>query len=377
MHSPGHPSGASASQANGLVNRSPSMPAGEHRMKLLSTVFRSFGVAVLAFAASASPGLGQGGTGGNRLNVYVAGTAGGGADTYARLLGRHIGQYLPGKPTVVVQNMPGAGGIRAANFMAEAAPRDGSAVALFVGGPLLEPLIGARNPGYDMSQFNWIGAISRDVSLCFSWSAAPFKTLDDVKQKEMVVAGTGAGSETDTFPVILNELLNTRFKVVTGYLGTNETYLAIESGEAHGRCGSTYSSLKSTKADWLRDRKINVLVQFGLEKSPELPDVPLVRDLVPRQEDKQLVDFLVATTAIGRAVGAPPGTPNDKVEALRRAFDDTMKDAAFLSEARTIQAEISPTRGEDVQKVIATLYATPKPISERAKALLGTGDVKR
>src|SRR6266850_1793179 len=184
------------------------------------------------------------------VTITVAGTAGGGIDLYARLVARHLGRHIPGHPTVTVQVMPGAGGIRAASYLATAAPRDGTALATFAGGPVLEPLIGGRNPGYDMSQFTWIGAVTKDVGLCLAWGASPFKTIEDVKKDQMIVAGTGAGSETDTWPVILNDVLGTKFKIVTGYLGSQETILAVERGEADGRCGLSYSSLKSAKPDW-------------------------------------------------------------------------------------------------------------------------------
>ena len=304
------------------------------------------------------------------LTIYVAGTAGGGIDLYARMLGRYLGRHIPGNPVVNVQDMPGAGGIRAANFLAETAPKDASALATFPGGPLIEPLIGARNPGYDMSQFQWIGAISRDVSVCVSWASGPFARVEDAKKQEMIVAGTGAGSETDTIPVILNEVMGTKFRVITGYLGSKETFMAIENGETHGRCGLTYSSLKASKPDWLKDKKVNILMQMGLEKSPELPDVPLANDLIAKAEDRQLLDLLITGTSVGRPIAAPPGTSPARVAILRRAFDETMKDPALLEEGRTIQAEISPTSGEEVQKIITRLYATPKSVVERAKRLL-------
>ncbi len=320
--------------------------------------------------AAASPVLAQQGeTMPKTITIYVAGTAGGGIDLYARMLGRHIGKYIPGNPTINVQDMPGAGGIRAANFIAETAPKDGGAMGTFPGGPLAEPLIGARNPGYDMSQFQWIGAISRDVSLCISWKGSPFKSLDDARKQEMIVAGTGAGSETDSIPLILNDVLKTKFRVVTGYLGTKETFMAIESGEAHGRCGLTFSSLKASKPDWLRDDKINIMLQMGLEKSRELPNVPLASDLLS-PEDRQVLELVTMGTAVGRPFAAPPGTPPARVEILRRAFDAVMKDRALLEEGRAMQAEISPTSGEEVQKIIARLYATPKPVVDRAKKLL-------
>jgi tripartite-type tricarboxylate transporter receptor subunit TctC len=301
------------------------------------------------------------------VTIYVAGTAGGGIDLFARLVGRHLGRHIPGNPTVTVQDMPGAGGIRAANFLAQQAPRDGTAMTTFANGPIIEPLIGPRNPGYNASQFTWIGALTKDVGLCISWGASPFKTIDDARKQQMVVAGTGAGSETDTWPIILNELLGTKFKVVTGYLGSQETILAIERGEAHGRCIFSLSALKTAKPDWLTDKKINILLQVGLEKSPEFPDVPLLLDLLKNEADRQMVALLVGATAMARPFAAPPGVPESTAALLRRAFDATMQDAEFLSDASKMKADISPTKGEDVQNIVARIYATPQPVIDRVK----------
>ena len=304
------------------------------------------------------------------VTIYVAGPAGGGIDLYARLVARHLGRHIPGKPTVTVQVMPGAGGIRAANYLAEQAPRDGTAITTFANGPILEPLIGARNPGYDMSGFTWIGAITKDIGLCISWGPTPFKTIDDVKTQQMIVAGTGAGSETDTWPIVLNDVLGTKFKLVTGYVGSQETILAIERGEAHGRCVFSQSALKIAKPDWLRDKKINVLVLTALEKSAEFPGVPAVVDLVTRQEDRQLLELMVGPTATARPFAAPPGMGADKAALLRRAFDATMQDGEFRAEAARMKADLAPTTGEDVQKLVARIYATPRPVVERVKKLL-------
>jgi tripartite-type tricarboxylate transporter receptor subunit TctC len=304
------------------------------------------------------------------VTIYVAGTAGGGIDLYARLLGRHIGRHIPGKPTVTVQLMPGAGGIRAATFLAEQAPRDGTAIGTFAGGPILEPLIGSRKPGYDMSQFTMIGAVTKDVGLCMAWGASPFKIIDDVKTQQMVVAGTGAGSETDTWPIVLNDVVGTRFKLVTGYLGSQETILAIERGEAHGRCVFSYSALRIAKPDWLRDRKINVLLLTALERHPDFPDVPAVVELVSRTEDRQLLELMVGPGAMARPFVAPPGLPDSRTALLRRAFDATMQDLDFQAEATRIQADLAPTTGAEVQRLVGRLYATPRPVIERVKKLL-------
>ena|SRR5882757_7494506 len=335
-------------------------------------VFRLIVATAVLTSGASIPGRAADPTG-KQVTLVVAGTAGGGIDLYARLLARHFGGHLPGNPMIVPQDMPGAGGIRAANFLAQVAPRNGSTVGMFPGGPLIEPLIGSRNPGYDMSEFRWIGAISRDVSVCISWGASKFKSIQDVKENEMIVAGTGAASDTDMFPVVLNALLKTRFKVVTGYSGSRESLLAIESGEAHGRCGLTYSSLKATKPDWIRDGKINILLQLGLAKSTELPDVPLASDLLNSEEDRRLVELLVTSTAIGRPLAAPPGTSPDRVAALRTAFDATMRDPAFLEEGRKLQAEISATSGQDVQLIVERMYKTPTAVITRLKSVLAAG----
>ena len=304
------------------------------------------------------------------ITIYVAGTAGGGIDLLARALARHMGKYLQGAPNIVVQDMPGAGGIRAAHFLAESAPRDGTAIGTFAGGPVIEPLIGARNPGYDMSKFTWVGAVSKDVGVCLSYGTTPFKTIEDLRDKQMIVAGTGAGSDSDTYPIILNEVLKTKIKLITGYLGTKETIMAIETGEAHGRCSVAYSALKMARPDWLRDKKINVIMQFGLEKSSELPDVPLVLDFVKNPEDRQLMELLMGTMAVARPFMAPPGVPEVRATALRRAFDKTMKDEGFLAEAKQLQLDVEPTAGEEAQKIVQAMYATPKAVVERAKKLL-------
>jgi len=266
--------------------------------------------------------------------------------------------------------MPGAGGIRAAHFLAESAPRDGTAIGTFAGGPVIEPLIGARNPGYDMSKFTWVGAVSKDVGVCLSYGTTPFRTVDDLRNKEMIVAGTGAGSDSDTYPIILNQVLQTKIKLITGYLGTKETIMAIENGEAHGRCSVAYSALKMARPDWLRDKKINIIMQFGLEKSNELPDVPLVLDFVKNADDRQLMELLMGTMAVARPFMAPPGVPEGRANALRRAFDKTMKDEGFLAEARQLQLDVEPTSGEKAQKIVQSMYATPRAVVERAKKLL-------
>jgi tripartite-type tricarboxylate transporter receptor subunit TctC len=306
------------------------------------------------------------------INIYIAGGAGSGMDIYSRILAPHMARHISADTSINVQVMPGAGGIRAANFMAQTAPKDGSAMATFASGPLVEPLVGSRKQGYDMSQFFWIGAMSRDVTLCISWAASKFQTLDDVKQNEMIIAGTGAGAETDTIPLVLNDVLKTKFRVVSGYQTTSDTLLAIERGEVSGRCGISYTSLKGSRPNWLSEKKVKILLQMGAEKNPELPDVPLASDIIPKAEDRQVLDLLVGGTSINRPFAVPPGTPAATVAVLRKAFDAAMVDPAFLQDVQNVAADISPTTGADVQTTIMKLYATPVPIVERAKRLIET-----
>ena len=241
---------------------------------------------------------------------------------------RHLGRHIPGNPTVNVQVMPGAGGIRAANFLAKQAPKDGTAITTFAGGPILEPLIGARDPGYDMSQFTMIGAVTKDVSVCVAWAQSPFKTIDDVRKQQMIVAGTGAGSETDTWPVILNDVLGTKFKVVTGYLGSQETIIAIERGEAHGRCGFSLSVAQDRQARLAARQEGQRAGADRAGEAPELADVPLVFDL--RQASRKTARCWNCWSGRPRWHGRSsdrPGMPADRATLLRRAFDATMKDA--------------------------------------------------
>ncbi len=333
-------------------------------------MFRSTACLAAVAAALGSPAAAQD-TITRPVSIYVAGTAGGGRPRgrRGRCRRRHLGRHIPGNPVVTVQTMPGAGGIRAANFLAQQAPKDGTAMTTFAGGPIIEPLIGARDPGYDMSQFTFVGAVAKDIGLCIALGTTPFKTIEDVKKQQMVVAGTGAGSETDTWPVVLNEVLGTKFKLVTGYLGSQETIIAIERGEAHGRCVFSYSALKTAKPDWLRDKKVNVLVLTASQKHPEFPDAPAVVDLVSKTEDRQLLELMVGPGAMARPFAAPPGMPANIATLLRRAFDATMKDPEFLADAAKIQADVQPTTGEDVQKLVTRIYQTPRPVVERVRKL--------
>jgi tripartite-type tricarboxylate transporter receptor subunit TctC len=269
-----------------------------------------------------------------------------------------------------VQVMPGAGGIRAANFLAQQAPRDGTAMTAFAGGPILEPLIGTRQVSYDASQFTWVGAVTKDVGLCVAWAASPFKTIADAQRQQIVVGGTGAGSETDNWPILLNEVIGTKFKLVTGYVGTQETLLAMERGETQGRCGFSLSALKVAKPTWLREKKINVLVLTSLERSPELPDVPTALELATNPADRPVLELMAAPNAVSHPYAAPPGLSPSRAALIRHAFDATMQDPEYRADAAKMQADLAPTSGEEAQRLVERIYATPRPAIERIKKLL-------
>jgi tripartite-type tricarboxylate transporter receptor subunit TctC len=309
---------------------------------------------------------------GKTVNILVGGTAGGGIDVGARLMARTIGRYLPGNPTVVAGLMPGAGGVRLLEHLVQAAPKDGTVVGAFASGPLLEPMVGGRKINYSMTDLVAIGALDKDVTFCATAASSPVKTIEDARQRTVTVGGTGAASATDTEPLVLNALLGTRFKVITGYLGTQETLVAIERGEVDGRCAFGWMSLNASKPAWLPEKKVNLIVQIGLAKHPKLPDMPLASDLVTDQADKQLFGLVAAPLALSRPYLAPPGTPAAIAAAIRKAFIDTTHDAEFRADFRKATAgeEPNPTEGAEMQRLIASMYATPKILQERLARIL-------
>src|SRR5262249_32374329 len=308
---------------------------------------------------------------GKQIQILIAGTAGGGIDIGARIVSRYLGKYLPGNPTIVPQLMPGAGGIRMIDYMNSVAAKDGTVIGITPPGPIIEPLIGKRQASYRMSDFVAIGAMTKEVSLCIAWGDSKFKTVDDAVKNQMVVAGTGAGSSPDIYPVVLNEVLHTRFKVITGYQGSQETILAIERGEVDGRCGWGWSSLKSTKPDWVRDHKINFLLQLALAKGPNIPDSPLVMDLVKDTAGWQMLTLLFGPLSINKPFFGPPGMAAERVAELRKAFAEAMNDAELRAEVIKLTGEdLEPTSGENAQKLVADMYATPEAVAHRLRDIL-------
>jgi tripartite-type tricarboxylate transporter receptor subunit TctC len=327
----------------------------------------ALGAIVLALSAPASA---QDFFKGKQISILVAGTAGGGIDIGARILARHLGKYLPGNPTVVAQLMPGAGGIRMIDHMNSVAPRDGTVIGTLAPGPMIEPLIGKRKTSYRMTDFTALGAMTREVSLCVAWGASKFSTIQDAIAQQMVVAGTGVGASTDIYPAVLNDVLGTRFKVITGYQGSQETIVAIERGEVDGRCGWGWSSLLSTRPDWVRDKKINVLLQLSLAKHPNI-DAPLVMDLVKDPAHRQMLTLLFGPLSLNKPFFGPPGMPPDRIALLRKAIAAALADAELRAEVVKLTGEdLEPTSGEAAQKLVAEIYATPPAVAERLRGIL-------
>jgi tripartite-type tricarboxylate transporter receptor subunit TctC len=306
---------------------------------------------------------------GKNVTVMVGYTAGGGYDIYARALARYMGKHIPGNPNLIVQNLTGAGSLNAANNIYNVAPKDGTVFGTFGRGLAMEPLIGTARVQYDATKFTWLGSGANEISLCATWHTSPIKTWQDALKMNFAVGGEGAGSDPDTYAALVRNVFGVKLKLVTGYHGTSDIILAIERGEVDGRCGWSWSSVKSTRPTWIPEKKLNYLVHMSEVKAPELPNVPLISDFA-NERQKQVLRLVVSRQTMGRPFAAPPGVPADRAQALRRAFDATLKDPAFLAEAEKLKLEVNPVNGEDLTKLIVDLYATPKDIVEEARVAI-------
>lgn len=306
---------------------------------------------------------------GNTVTINVAGTAGGLFDIMSRTLGEHYGRHLPGNPTIIVRDQPGGGGLVAGNSLYNVAPKDGSVLA-YVGPIAMDPLL---NPGsdrakFDATKFTWVGSLGTSHSVLVIWSASPIKTAQDLFTKETIVAGTGAGATTDFYPKVLNDVLGTKFKLITGYGGSKETYIAIERGEAYGRFNS-WDALKSGNS-WIEEKKAFVVLQAAFRRHPELPDVPNVLDFAKTEEQKQTLKFMVAPSEM-RPIAGPPGIAVDRVKTLRDAFMATVKDPIYVANANKRGIDTAqPMGGEELDQAVKALYQTPKEVVARVAAAM-------
>jgi tripartite-type tricarboxylate transporter receptor subunit TctC len=305
---------------------------------------------------------------GKQVQMLIGYSAGAGYDLYARVLARYLGKHIPGNPTVVPQNMPGAGSLKLANFLYSQAPKDGLVVGMVSRGMATEPLFGDAK--FDPTKFAWLGSITSEVSVCATWHTSPVKSWADVASKDFTLGGMGSASETDTFASLIRNMFGAKLRLVTGYPGGNDVNLAMERGEVDGRCGWSWSSIKSQKTAWLKEKKINIVVQMAMAKHPDLPNVPSLIELAKTDEQRQMLRLIFTQLVLGRPFMAPPGIPEDRKMALRRAFDDTMKDPEFLEEAAKIDLEISPVGAQAIDELLAELYKTPKSVVEKAAAAI-------
>ncbi|HTI86072.1 MAG TPA: hypothetical protein VL966_05665 [Alphaproteobacteria bacterium] len=310
---------------------------------------------------------------GKKVTMMIGFGAGEAYDVYARTLARHMPKYLPGNPTFVPQNQPGAGSLNAANAIYNVAPRDGTAFGTTHRFVPLMPLLGIEGPKFEPLKFTYIGSMNRENSVCISWKGTGIDSIQDAKTREFTVGTTGAGAELTTFNATLTNLLGLKLKVVSGYRTSLEINLAIERGELQGRCGVSYGSLKNTEPQWFADNKMTFLIQLGLTKDPELPAVPLFGDVVTDPLDRAALKLMLAPAEIGRPFFGPPGIPAPRTAALRKAFDDALKDPELIKEAKAQRLDISPVTGPEMETLLADAYKSPDDVVSRARALVALG----
>lgn len=295
----------------------------------------------------------------------VVGYTGGGYDLYARLLSRFLGQHIPGSPNVVVENMDGAGGIRAANDVASTEPKDGTVIAAMDQSVPIRQVMGYEGARFEAKQLQWVGAIAYSNALFYTWHTSGITTIEDAKKTEVIAGASITTNDSYRMPLIVNGLIGTKFKVVAGYGDSGRLALAMESGEIAARGGNSWASLSSSQPEWLADKKINIILQLGKGKEPDLPNVPLLADLVIAPEARQIADLITVPTTIGDAYWVAPGVPTDRLAILRAAFDATVKDPALIAEAGRAKMMVRPRAGAEIQSEVERVAATPHAVIQR------------
>lgn len=341
---------------------------------------RAMVAAACIVSCAASPGMGQIRDPetvaqfyrGKTVNMYIGSNIGGGYDSYARLLARHLGKYIPGNPTIVAQNIPGAGGNKAAGYVYFQAPKDGTSIGTIQSGVALQPLLSDQQMAHDPSKFIYLGSATTDYYLCFVRHDAPTTSFKEVFNTEVIVGASSDASSPRDFPTMLNNILGTKLRIVSGYAGTRQVLIAVERGEVHGMCGQAWSSLNVQHPDWIARGFAKVLVQEGTQGHPEMNrlGVPLSIDFAKSEEDRQAMELVYSQARFGRPYMLAPGVPPERVAALRKAFMDTYRDKDLLADAAKGRFDIDPLSGEDMQTLVAKLYALPPKILERAKQSL-------
>jgi tripartite-type tricarboxylate transporter receptor subunit TctC len=307
---------------------------------------------------------------GKQIKLIIGYAPGTGYDIHARLLGRHLGRHIPGEPTVIPQTMEGAGSLRAGLYVYNVAEKDGLTIGAMNRSMVLAPLLGTlegNQTNFDPRQYGWVGSINSATTVGVVWAASGISKFDDLRQKEVIVSSDQTTSDSYVFAKLMNNLLGTKLKIVTGYSGTTASYLAMERGETTGYMGTSYSSLKATKPDWIRDKKVNILIQVALKPDPELPNVPIITALAKTDAEKQALELLLAPQEMSRPYMTTPGVPPQRLAALRKAFMDTMKDPAFIADAQKLSIDIDPMDGKDINALVEKIYKTSPEAVEAAK----------
>jgi tripartite-type tricarboxylate transporter receptor subunit TctC len=304
---------------------------------------------------------------GKSIDFVIGYPPGGSNDTFGRLVARHLGKYIPGKPTVVPKNQPGAGSFLAVNQIFNVAPKNGTVIG--IGAPTLplDEKLGTQGVRFKTAELNWIGRVDSLINIVFMWKTSPVKTFADATKIQATLSGTGAGSTVSIYPTVMNHVLGTKFKLVMGYKGSNEAMLALERGEVEGH-STSWSALKIAHPDWIRDHSVSVLVQFALNQHAELPDIPTAVELARNDEERAILRAIMNATEVGTAFFTTPGVPADRVSVLRRAFDAAMKDPDLLADAQTMRVSVSPMTGEDLQKLVAEVSNLPPDLLEKVRA---------
>lgn len=340
-----------------------------HRRQITAILLA--GVASLALAGAAAAQSVEEFYKGKSITLTIGTDPGGGYDQYARTLARHLGRFVPGNPTVIPKNLGTAGGIVAANRIFSQAPKDGTEIGAFHRGLPIMPLVSpAKEMEFDPAKFGWLGSLNKEASICMSWHTSKIKTFADTREQLFIVGVTGVGASLDTFEAPLMNVYGSKMKIIAGYRGGQNIDLAMERGEIDGRCGVSWSSLLVRSADWFKEKKIHILLQFGLERHADLKDIPLMQELAKTPDDKAALELISIPTLIGRPYFTPPGLPKDRLAALQNAFNMMVNDAGFQADANKQRMEIQLVTGDEVEKILSRAYGSPPKIIERARELL-------
>jgi tripartite-type tricarboxylate transporter receptor subunit TctC len=307
------------------------------------------------------------------VELIVGSGAGGGYDLNARLLARHLGKHIPGQPTLVVNNLPGAGGIRAANLLYNVSPRDGSVIATFSNAMITEPLLGSDASKFDPARYSWIGSITSEDGVCVAWRGSAVASWEELLQRKLVVGTAAPGTTTHTYPALLRSLFGAKFELVSGYPDGAQSALAMERGEVEAIC-QTLSSLQTLHPQWLRDGSVTPLVLMALKRNSDLPNLPAVSELTSDPEQQQMLKIVLAPTYAGRPFFGPPGLPADRLAALRRAFEAAMRDPALLADAAAQKLEVQPATGPEIERMVAEIYRTPDALVAKLRQTLATAN---